>query len=118
MSSRIANVRDATDSRRISAIVVMRSTADVGSSVAQLAPHERGERGWVAGRAHDEMLRERPRLPERQVDLGLGGLTQLFGARVGHDADDLERLVGAAGEPQVCADRIAVRVVPSWRAWH
>ena len=31
MSSRIANVRGAIDCRRISAIVVIRSTADVGS---------------------------------------------------------------------------------------
>ena len=57
------------------------------------------------------MLRERAGLPERQVDLGLGALAEIFGPRISDDADDLDRLVTAAGKLKVRPDRVTVGVV-------
>ena len=57
------------------------------------------------------MFGKRTGLPERQVDLGLGALTQIFGPRISDDADDLERFVSAAGKLQARPDRVAVGVV-------
>ena len=78
-----------------------RSTADGRVDRAQLTTHECRERGRVARGAKDEMLRERAGLPERQVDLGLGAQTEIFGPRISDDADDLDRLVTAAGKLKV-----------------
>ncbi len=76
ISSCMANVAAPSTGAGSRAMVVIRSTADVGSiarsSDARARPALR-----IAGRANDEVLRERARLPERQIDFGLGRLAQM-----------------------------------------
>ena len=103
--SRVANIRDASESSRTCSSVLMFSTATVRStersSRCTAAAIDRGIRGG----SDNQILGECRVLPQGHVDLGFGGACEIAGARIVDDAVNLVGRLVARAEPDFLADR-------------